>query len=211
MRIAFCGPPGAGKTTAARYLATKGFEVRSFAAELRSLAKCYEVSDSYKRQLAVVSEWVVERLPKLAEAWRSVYIPAAAVGVFNSTSYEPTGKNRAFLQKLGGAIRQVYPEFWVELVTADPPANCVLDDLRYPNEMAALQAAGFAIYRITAPEELRLERMQARDGAVDRAALASPVEHALDGVELPAFDNSGEFQHLHAWLDALVVEAAATT
>lgn len=72
---------------------------------------------------------------------------------------QPIVKNPALLQLIGDGFRTIYgQDFWVERTmerviarvnALPPPQVIIVTDMRYPNEMAALRAAGFTCVKIS--------------------------------------------------------------
>lgn len=94
---------------------------------------------------------------------------------------------RAFLQRLGVAIRVYDPEFWVRVVTEQvyPGNNYVVTDVRFPNEIKAIENEGGFVYRVN------------RDGAgLEGANGMHSTELALANFLLPAIDNNGTLDDL---------------
>lgn len=87
-----------------------------------------------------------------------------------------TRDDRTLLQKVGQGVRELYPDFWVNLAVADmrgrerqfnrhpTPSNYrnypkwVNDDTRYENEAQKLKEEGFVIVRVVADEQARIDR-----------------------------------------------------
>ena len=122
--IALAGPAGAGKTTAAKYLETIcGYTRVSFAAPLKSMLKAVGL-DEPRDQAAKL-----EIIPELGVSWRHC---AQTLGT-------EWGRNA------------VHPDIWVKLTKlklSDPDGLYVIDDLRFPNELAMLREVGAQIVHI---------------------------------------------------------------
>ncbi|GAA1064683.1 hypothetical protein [Streptomyces asiaticus] len=76
---------------------------------------------------------------------------------------------RRILQNLGSAIRELDPDFWLRqaLKTADEASErtglpCVITDVRYPNEVAALKARGWHLVYIDRPGVPQLDHPSER-------------------------------------------------
>ncbi|QJC97150.1 Putative adenylate kinase [Bacillus mojavensis] len=136
-------------------------------------------------------------------------------------------KPRAYYQKFGQWAREAFGEdVWVNAAMTKVDAylarytcDCggdlapmlknrvLIEDCRQPNEYARLRAEGFKIIRITAPEELRIERARKAGDDFDLAALKHPTELALQDFEVDyEITNDGAIDELYAKLDALMEE-----
>lgn len=115
--VAFTGPMGCGKSTAAGYLAYYGWQVASFASPLKRAAK--DIFHLTEEQVATLAG-----KQAFDERW-------------NMTS-------REILQKFGTeAMRETFPGVWVkslELALAKHRhLDVVIDDLRFPDEEAMVR------------------------------------------------------------------------
>lgn len=98
-----------------------------------------------------------------------------------------TNDDRALLQKVGHGVRELYPDFWVNLfvdaferLPNGPAHRIVVDDCRYPNEAQRLAGEGFVFIRISAPRNTRLLRAKAAGRLQDEAQLDDISERSLD-------------------------------
>jgi hypothetical protein len=108
---------------------------------------------------------------------------------------QQTNERRRFMQEIGQAGRKVNPLVWIQPVAMTvqqfPESLFTINDVRFPNELTALRWLGFIVYRITAPEGLRVQRHIDRSGyAPTREALDDISEIALDDFDLPELDGS---------------------
>lgn len=98
---------------------------------------------------------------------------------------DPDVKDRPLLLSLGRRLCQVDKDVWVKHILRTMPAGArvVVSDLRFPNELELLRAAGFYIARVECPLWLRMRRL--RMGRVGQEwhdeLLTDPSETALDG------------------------------
>jgi len=177
--IALCSPAmQSGKTEVARYLNTNhSFAIVSFATPLKHMTL------AFLRELGVHPH----------EARQRVYgdrkeAPLPIVGV----------TTRQVMQSLGTewGRQQIKESVWVDLGIAQAKRymsnglNVIIDDMRYPNEYAAVTMAFGDCYRIVRPNT----------NVTNRHA----SEGQLDGVEMPVIRNDGNLAALYAKIDALV-------
>lgn len=130
--IAFYSPyPGAGKSTAARWMAQgeRPFHRTSFAEPLKVAAIYFANYPLVKRQFG---------------------IPVDKEAVIDSLGVSL----RDILIAFGTAGRKLHPDFWIRLMENSlrmRPYKYVIDDLRFPNEYEFLRRRGARIVRITNP------------------------------------------------------------
>ena len=88
-------------------------------------------------------------------------------------------EKRHFCQAVGEGLREFDEDFWAAYLVFNLPSegSVWVDDVRYPNEVRALEAEGFKVIRIVSPEEIRLSRLPKNTRAVDTV---SGSETALD-------------------------------
>ena len=130
----------------------------------------------------------------------------------------PEKKDRNLLQYLGTDVgrKQVASDIWVERFCDDvwiaqetskglhnKELRFVSDDIRFPNEHEVLKEAGWVGIYLEVPDELRIKRLEGRDGdaCVDKLQHAS--ETALDGFkdELIKVDVSGTLEQSYENLE----------
>jgi hypothetical protein len=98
-----------------------------------------------------------------------------------------TRTDRGLLQTVGQGVRDLFPDFWVNLAihefeqrNASFSTQFVNDDCRYPNEADALLCEGFVFVRVVAPKRLRIDRLRQNGKLQDEAQLDHISETALD-------------------------------
>lgn len=77
---------------------------------------------------------------------------------------------RETLQKLGSAIRELDPDFWLDAALdtiEDTPGPVVITDVRYPNEADAIRARGGVLVRVLRPGLVSTDQ-HASEVALDR-------------------------------------------
>lgn len=167
MIVGLCGLAGAGKDAVAGVLVEeRGYTRLAFADALKSIA---EALDPY------------------------VYADVRLADVLDETGGWDNAKHsvpetRRFLQQLGVAVRQWDQSFWVKIVLAqvEPGSNYVITDLRFPDEVEAIDGAGGEIFRVE------------RSGHTGIAGAngAHVTETALAGWVFPVIRNDGSLADL---------------
>ncbi|NMC34929.1 MAG: hypothetical protein GYA36_21115 [Veillonellaceae bacterium] len=208
VRIALSGKMGSGKSTAAEMVATAGAVRVSFAEPLRTLYNLRDTDVSDPRGWL----WVAS----LFQPPEHVHVQDAYTAWRDAASRELLGRwtRRQFFQQLGMHYRGLWPDVWVECLlargaAANPDVTCVVDDLRFGNEATALRGADFALVRCVCPDELMLERLQARDGSVPPTSELHHVsETELDHWSQWDYqlDTSGTVDELRPRVQAMIEE-----
>lgn len=137
--IGLGGLPGAGKSTAAKYLRDKhGFEIRSFATPLRQ-----EVQDAIQNYNLVLGR------PDLPQEVRDA-LCAIAPNRASEVWHKPTPPDiRRLLQVWGTEYRRAQdPNYWVKRMRLYP-GDIVIDDTRFDNEVGLITLLGGEIWNIT--------------------------------------------------------------
>lgn len=132
MIIAFTGQPGAGKSTAAKILQAlypdMHFKILSFADPV------YDIVD-----IVHTGQWDF--------TWEKLQKKSALPDMYGNDT-------RTLLRLIGEfGRREINPNVWVDLamkrITAS--GNFIFDDLRFPNELMALQDRGAKIFEVWRP------------------------------------------------------------
>lgn len=175
--IGLAGVARAGKDSLAEVLVTKhGYTRIAFADALR---------DILYRLNPIVEDYIND--DELATVRLADYV--------DSQGWEGAKKApevRRLMQEIGVAVRAYDPEFWVfnvmDKFAEDTNQHYVVTDVRFPNEVNAIEAWGGTVYRVE------------RDGAGigDHA-----TETALDGFDLTPLDNNGTLEDLEMVADAI--------
>lgn len=97
--------------------------------------------------------------------------------------------DRGLLQEFGLKMREIDEQVWCNAlvrsyhewrgIEGNEHGFCV-DDCRFPNEFDALKGEGFVIIRVSAPRELRKERLLINGKLQDETQLDHESETALD-------------------------------
>lgn len=183
MIIAFTGPAGCGKSTAAEYLRNKGWVETGFAWPLKTLVG--ELFQFSQEQLYGPSEMRNAPDPRYPRADGTCLSPREALQVFGTE-----------------AGRKCYPEIWVEACkrSIDHMVACdkqvVLADLRFDNEAEMVRKAGGVVVRLT--RQTSLDEMRA---AHISEAGVSP--HLIDHTIV----NTGTKQALYDLIDRVLAES----
>jgi dephospho-CoA kinase len=175
LKIALCGKIAAGKDTVAAYLQNYRFRRYAFGDHIRALCSL----------------------------------------LYPDRMKANAGKDRALLQGVGQDLRKYDPNIWIRLtlkeldelapeIEADGDNICI-SDLRQPNELDALKAAGFYIVRVWAPDAVRLERMKARGDRFNPEDLNHETEQYVDSFEVDyEVENAGSWLATAHQVDAIV-------
>ena len=125
-------------------------------------------------------------------------------------------KPREGYQRFGQLIRKEFDEnVWVKhlastvefLEDSRKTRGIVITDLRQPNEYEWCRANGFIIVRVTAPDELRLERARLAGDNFTEADLAHETEQWVDGFDADfVIVNDGSVDELKAKVDEVIVQ-----
>ena len=125
--IAFTGPKGCGKSTAAKHLVDKGFVRHYFAKPLKEMMKCLGLTEEHVNGSIAMKEAPCDELCGNSPRWA--------------------------LQSLGTQWGRdlIHPDLWVNAWKNTMPADChiVCDDLRFPNELKILKEKNGIIINIT--------------------------------------------------------------
>lgn len=180
MILGLCGAAGAGKNTVADHLCRHygwtqfGFADPVYAAVSAAIGVPVEhLRDRARKEAAI--EWL--------------------------------GKSpRELLQTLGTewGRQTVRDDIWVAIAmrrAAEAPGNVVITDVRFPNEVAAIKAAGGRIWRVTRPASCLAA------GAARHSSEAPLPDYLIDA----SLANSGSVDDLLARVDAVVMRLPPNT
>lgn len=129
--------------------------------------------------------------------------------VCGSLGLEPDskGKPRALYQGIGQDIRKYAPNVWVDYTFRQISQRCtnqdnvVITDVRQPNEVEALRAAGFIIIKIHADASLRIQRMETAGDCYSLDDLNHETERAVDNLQVDfTINNNGTIKELYSLL-----------
>lgn len=198
--IALCGLIGSGKDTCASYLVDNGFRKESFATPL-------------KDAVASIFGWdrgMLEGDTAESRAWREELDP-----VWTSMLGQPITP-RKMLQVFGTEVVRngFHDKTWVYSLIArisKAPANYVISDCRFPNELESLRSIGAVCVRVTRGELPSWWTSAVAACGGDTAAqlelhLAGihPSEWSLAGSKFDLeIDNSGSLINLYSQCDTL--------
>jgi dephospho-CoA kinase len=197
MRIGFLGKMGSGKTTAAKLLYTAmGYEKVSLAGPLKEIAKLREEGAEGISLLNALYGYAFELLPDpIYQAANFTYTHPRTGEPITTTPIEmlvqlwledlqQAQNMRELYQRIGtDSGRFIKPAIWIDHFARnlkDGPS--VVDDVRFVNEGWALGKLGFLKIKIAVPEELRQERLIARDGKFEESRQDHPSETELDQI-----------------------------
>jgi hypothetical protein len=155
--LAFSGSIGAGKDTAGNFIKNIHPEYEMFAFAL-----------NVKKVVAILTETTMEENLDRQKSKR--FIPA-----FNATLGE-------LHQKVGNGMRAaVGVNVWIDSVLSDPAKYKIITDVRFPDEVKAIEDAGGMVIRIERPEEHKIEHDVNFELANDKRPRDDISETALNG------------------------------
>lgn len=132
-------------------------------------------------------------------------------------------KPRRLYQMYGQTMRMLDKNVWVSHVERQmnrtieynlgqgaSEIGIVVSDLRQQNEYDWCRKNGFTIIRVTAPDELRIERAKMAGDSFSDADLAHETEQAISGFDVDfEIANVGDVEELRAKVDAVLAEINA--
>lgn len=127
------------------------------------------------------------------------------------------GKDRRLLQEVGQFMRRFDENVWVKATLQRVYAenlsfgalskNIVISDVRQPNEFSHLRELGFTMVRVTARDEVRLERLKERGDVYRPEDLSHETESYVDHFEVDyEIENSGSLVSLAEQVRAIMIE-----
>lgn len=142
MIIGLCGLAGSGKTTAARHLeAEHGFTVLPFAGPLKRMARAFGLT---LREMAgdlkeAPCDALCGRTPRQFMQWLGTEFGRQMIG------------EDVWVNAWRRTVREAHMDAIADLCDEDARARIVADDVRFPNEAAAIRAMGGIVIRIERP------------------------------------------------------------
>ena len=90
------------------------------------------------------------------------YAFAQKVKELCSELFDMKGKDRPLLIKFANSMRDIDPNVWINQVLKETKGkeNCIVDDVRYQNEVDALIQHGWKIIQLHIPYGLQVERIK---------------------------------------------------
>ena len=119
-----------------------------------------------------------------------------------------TYKNRELLQNIGQKMREVDPLVWVKYAfkQAEQYEKVVISDCRQRNEYSFGLEKGFLPIHIDAKRDLRVKRLEERDGFYpDLSLLENESETGADGLQYIFVDNNSTVESMYKEIDELMV------
>lgn len=135
--------------------------------------------------------------------------------VFAYSNVIGEGKPRALYQQFGEMCREIDPLVWVkhadaaykQVLGSKSTKGIVVSDGRQPHEYEWARANGFTIVRVTAPDELRLERARKAGDNFTEADLAHNTEQWVDKFDVDfEIMNDGKLDDLCAKVDDVMAK-----
>lgn len=110
---------------------------------------------------------------------------------------------REVLKEIGTATRSIYPNIWIDktLSTLDTDYSYIITDVRFKNELEAVQALGAKIIRLERPDHLRVVVPESKDPNHFKR-----VEQDIVSMIKPDFVivNDGTIEQLHAKVEEII-------
>lgn len=171
--VGLVGKKGVGKSTVAQCFKELGYVQRSFATKIKFLAE---------QANPVIS---------FSDTGRPVTLNDILADSGWDSAKRRFPEVRKFLQNLGEGVRQIDPDFWVNAIDLPDTGFVVIDDVRYPNEVAVCDK----VFRVTGP--------RGEDGDPHVS------ETGLDDWDFPVIRNTGSVSALmETVMDSLEREGA---
>lgn len=116
-------------------------------------------------------------------------------------------KDRNLLQAIGSKMRDIRSSVWIDYlinqIVSQGNSLVVIDDVRYLDEIEALQRCGFYLIYLDTQEETRLNRLKKRDSCFDLEHYQIQNQHISERVdqyrsyadEIVAFHNMSEISN----------------
>lgn len=121
--------------------------------------------------------------------------------------FNMTYKNRDLLQKIGQKFREIKPSIWVDYAMNRTKEfdKVVISDLRQKNEYSIAIQCGFLPIRINTELDLRIDRLERRDGRYpDLSLLENNSETGADDCKFLEINNNSIFEDLYKQIDWIV-------
>ncbi len=190
VNIAIAGKIGSAKTYCANLLVDKhGYQRMSFATPLKKLLQQVRSGDWLQMAEDLYGyPWSADD-----EECQRIKKDATNAAMDNIIGFVTAhkddddlwnGKGREFLQLIGtNYFRAHYPGIWVRLFersfAASRKTRIVVDDVRFPDELACLKQLGFLALRCSVSEEQRIARVKPEE----KHLIDHQSEHMLDGMD----------------------------
>ncbi len=104
-----------------------------------------------------LANMIMEKYPNYKKYSFGQKVKDVAVDLFDMK-----GKDRSLLVKIGGYMRDINPDVWVDylmkqIMNVD---DCIIDDIRYQNEVDACIKNGFTFIKLSIPKDIQIERIK---------------------------------------------------
>nr|WP_205770190.1 hypothetical protein [Bacillus thuringiensis] len=135
-------------------------------------------------------------------------------------------KPRAYYQKFGQWLREIDPDIWIKMTMDKVHEYCFEDALnkvnhkskvlvngvRQPNEYQRLRDEDFTIIRVSASDDLRIDRVHSAGDLFTEADLAHDTESHIDTFEVDyEINNNGELIQLYGQFDKIMKDIGVNT
>ncbi len=117
-------------------------------------------------------------------------------------------KPRSLLQGVGQAMRMFNPNVWINKCFKEIKehyGDIIITDLRQPNELNAVKLDGFYVIRVSSPDEVRIQRMNAAGDNFTLDELNHETERHIDSMDVDfEIHNDGDLDHLHNQIEIIL-------
>lgn len=203
-RIAISGKMTSGKTTLSTILVEKyHYTKMAFADPLKQIAKTLTTDPE---NLEALVYRVCLNNPVKTEQCLNILLDDI-YPKYKSHSIETKDNiTRALFQELGQKLKAIDSNLWVNYLVANlPDDKIVVDDLRFRQELNALETEGFLTIRLEITPEAQRERIEKLYGTVDENKLTDISEVDLDHAKFDyVIDATQSLQQIEEELDNIL-------
>ena len=104
-----------------------------------------------------IANMIMEKYPNYKRYSFGQKVKDVAVDLFDMK-----GKDRSLLVKIGGYMRDINPDVWVDYLMKQivEVNDCIIDDIRYQNEVNTCIKNGFTFIKLSILRDIQIERIK---------------------------------------------------